>query len=93
MQASELPLSIVIIGVGPDDFGTMERLDSDKARLKDSRGRAVARDIVQFVHFTTHGDDVEQLTREVLAEVPKQLTGYMKSRRVEPLAKVGIITR
>jgi len=29
VQASHLPLSIVIVGVGNADFGNMERLDSD----------------------------------------------------------------
>ena len=29
VQASELPLSIIIVGVGGGDFGQMEELDSD----------------------------------------------------------------
>ncbi len=44
--ASELPLSIIIIGVGNDDFKNMEKLDSDGTILKDSKGRAAKNDIV-----------------------------------------------
>ena len=51
VAASRLPLSIVIVGVGPADFSAMERLDADDHKLVDSRGVAAARDIVQFVPF------------------------------------------
>ena len=30
VESSELPLSVIIIGVGDADFGTMEKLDADK---------------------------------------------------------------
>lgn len=34
----QLPLSIIIIGVGRDNFGNMEQLDSDTQLLMDRRG-------------------------------------------------------
>lgn len=45
-----LPLSIIIVGVGNADFGMMEQLDGDNG-LYDGRGNRAARDIVQFVPF------------------------------------------
>jgi hypothetical protein len=51
VAASTLPLSIVIVGVGPADFSAMEALDSDDALLRDRRGNVAERDIVQFVPF------------------------------------------
>ena len=48
---SELPCSIIIVGVGNADFEAMEELDGDGGRLRDSRGRECARDIVQFVEY------------------------------------------
>ena len=48
VRASVLPMSIIIIGVGGADFGTMEVLDGDGGRLRSAKGTA-ARDIVQFV--------------------------------------------
>ncbi|XP_077983033.1 copine-8-like [Glandiceps talaboti] len=44
--ASRLPMSIIIVGVGPADFDAMEELDADKKRLS-SRGQYAERDIVQ----------------------------------------------
>ena len=45
-QASALPLSIIIVGIGDADFEAMDVLDGDDVRLS-SRGRYAERDIVQ----------------------------------------------
>lgn len=50
-QASGLPMSIIIVGVGKDSFEAMDELDGDDGRLS-ARGRYVQRDIVQFVPFS-----------------------------------------
>ncbi|KAK4350126.1 hypothetical protein RND71_029439 [Anisodus tanguticus] len=50
VQAADLPLSILIVGVGGADFEEMEILDADKGeRLESTTGRIAVRDIVQFV--------------------------------------------
>ncbi|THG20274.1 hypothetical protein TEA_013336 [Camellia sinensis var. sinensis] len=50
VMASDLPLSILIVGVGGADFKQMEILDADNGhRLESSTGRIATRDIVQFV--------------------------------------------
>ncbi|KAI8529287.1 hypothetical protein RHMOL_Rhmol12G0213600 [Rhododendron molle] len=50
VKASDLPLSILIVGVGGADFKEMEILDADKGeRLESTTGRVASRDIVQFV--------------------------------------------
>lgn len=51
VDASSLPISLIVVGVGEADFTAMERLDGDDHHLRDSRGRAAERDIVQFVPF------------------------------------------
>lgn len=50
------------MGVGNADFEAMEELDGDDGPLRNTRGQAVARDIVQFVKFN------ESLARGDLAE-------------------------
>lgn len=49
VEASELPLSIIIVGVGDADFSNMNILDADDVPLKHSNGNIMKRDIVQFV--------------------------------------------
>lgn len=51
VEASTMPLSIVIIGIGEANFGNMEILDADEFVLTDSKTNEAARDIVQFVKF------------------------------------------
>mmetsp|Transcript_5377 Transcript_5377/g.9894 ORF Transcript_5377/g.9894 Transcript_5377/m.9894 type:complete len:156 (+) Transcript_5377:1208-1675(+) len=87
VEASTLPLSIIIVGVGRADFSKMEELDSDGALLRDSRGRTAARDIVQFVPFRDFHGNATLLAKEVLAEVPQQLTGFMKTKGASPIPR------
>lgn len=47
---SNLPLSIIIVGVGNADFSNMNTLDGDNG-LFNSKGQMANRDIVQFVPF------------------------------------------
>ena len=51
VQASALPCSVIIIGVGGADFSMMEELDSDGGLLRAPSGQAAKRDCVQFVKF------------------------------------------
>lgn len=87
VTGSNYPLSIIIIGVGNADFSAMEALDSDDALLRDHKGRTAARDIVQFVPFRKYQGNPYMLAKEVLAEVPAQLTGYMKLHNLAPMPK------
>lgn len=85
VRASRLPLSIIIVGVGPADFTAMELLDGDDGVLRSTVGEAVARDIVQFVPFRKFKDAPQaSLAQSVLAEVPNQLVSYFKMRGFDP---------
>ncbi|XP_040214968.1 copine-9 isoform X1 [Rana temporaria] len=90
VNASSLPLSIIIVGVGPAEFDAMEELDGDEVRVS-SRGRFAERDIVQFVPFRDYVDrsgnqvlSMARLAKDVLAEIPEQFLSYMKSREIKP---------
>mmetsp|Transcript_13476 Transcript_13476/g.34578 ORF Transcript_13476/g.34578 Transcript_13476/m.34578 type:complete len:94 (-) Transcript_13476:628-909(-) len=76
VEASKLPMSIIIIGVGDADFSRMEQLDGDEVALVNSRGVKAARDIVQFVPYRKFGGDAAMLAQEVLHELPDQVVEY-----------------
>ncbi|KAK5985776.1 Nicotinic receptor-associated protein 1 [Trichostrongylus colubriformis] len=93
INASYLPLSIIIVGVGDEDFSSMAELDSDDLLLS-HEGRTAQRDIVQFValrDFYCGAFEIENehimnmLAKEVLAEVPQQLSSYMERNSVMPM--------
>ena len=85
VKASDLPVSIIIIGVGNESFEKMVILDGDDAELRDSNGDRAKRDIVQFVPFKKFkNSSLDALAAEVLQEVPGQLLEYMSKKRIKP---------
>ena len=85
MAGSGLPLSIIIVGIGSADFGLMVTLDGDdKAIFSKKLNKYTERDIVQFVPFRDLKNDPVRLAREVLMEVPKQMTSYFQSKGIKP---------
>lgn len=100
VDASSLPLSIIIVGVGNADFDAMDELDGDTVRLTAPDGRMAVRDIVQFVpfrNFLGKGTNAQisrlHLAKEVLAEIPEQFLGFMKANRIVPKPPVNNPTR
>eukprot|EP00300_Choanocystis_sp_HF-7_P018827 c20151_g1_i4.p1 GENE.c20151_g1_i4~~c20151_g1_i4.p1 ORF type:complete len:273 (+),score=65.07 c20151_g1_i4:612-1430(+) len=88
IAASDLPLSIIIVGVGNAEFDSMEILDGDDGLLRHN-GRVAKRDIVQFVPFNKFAGNPARLAKEVLEEIPAQFLGYMKSQNLAPSAPLA----
>lgn len=87
VKASDLPLSILIVGVGGADFKEMEILDADKGeRLESSTGRVASRDIVQFVPFRDVQSGEISVVQALLSELPTQFLTYMRTRDIQPLS-------
>ncbi|KAL4601858.1 hypothetical protein ACB092_10G012400 [Castanea dentata] len=85
VKASDLPLSILIVGVGGADFREMEVLDADNGRrLESSTGRVATRDIVQFVPMREVHSGQISVVQSLLEELPGQFLTYMRSRDIKP---------
>lgn len=85
VDASDAPLSIIIIGVGNADFSAMEFLDADDSPLVSKGGIKMKRDIVQFVPFNKFlRNNGLGLESEVLAEVPKQVHDFCSTHGFIP---------
>jgi uncharacterized protein YegL len=81
VEASSLPLSIVIIGIGEENFKDMEKLDGDEDELEDSKGKKRKRDIVQFIALNNFKKNKllnkgTDFVEEVLKEIPRQIDEY-----------------
>ncbi|RZS28187.1 hypothetical protein BHM03_00061753 [Ensete ventricosum] len=84
VKASDLPLSILIVGVGGADFKEMEILDAEKGeRIESPTGRVASRDIVQFVAMRDAQSGEVSVIQSLLAELPRQFMSYMQSRDVD----------
>ncbi|KAK1174080.1 copine-3-like isoform X1 [Acipenser oxyrinchus oxyrinchus] len=85
VNASRLPMSVIIVGVGGADFSAMEFLDGDDGTLRSPTGQPAIRDIVQFVPFRKFQNaPKEALAQCVLAEVPQQVTSYFNINNLRP---------
>ena len=84
VEGSFLPLSVIIIGIGKDDFHEMVILDGDKIPIKSSTGMIRKRDLVQFVEFDKFKNNPTKLSEQVLEEVPRQVIEYYAMKNIFP---------
>lgn len=86
VEMSFTPVSVIIVGLGRENFSNMRKLDSDDKKLVSSKGKTAIRDIVQFVEFSKfENGPPERLAEEVLAELPRQVVNYMHTKNLKPI--------
>ena len=78
-------VSIIIVGVGSADFSNMEKLDGDAGEdglpsLKNTKGKEVERDIVQFVQFEETNDPVS-IKEKIFYELPHQIISFQQQTK------------
>lgn len=79
VEASLLPISIIIVGVGTANFATMQDLDGDEQPLLDYNGKRI-RDIVQFIKYDIkYATNPSLFSQDLLYEIPAQVEGYFRS--------------
>ena len=76
MRASRLPLSIIVVGIGGEDFSNMQGLGSSK--LGSVAAGFVERDVVGFAAFGDVAHDGSALAAQLLAKLPGQFLAYMR---------------
>jgi hypothetical protein len=84
VEASFLPISVIIVGIGDGNFGNMDILDADDNPLYDRRRRKADRDLVQFVPFNSYKNDPPKLAEQVLEEIPRQVVEYYQHKGIPP---------
>ncbi len=91
VNASNLPLSIIIIGIGDAEFSDMKILDGHGG-LTDSFGNSSQRDLVIFVAYNFYKSNPTTLAQKVLETIPNQFCEYMKliGKKPNPPSKVDI---
>lgn len=76
VDLAQLPVSIVLVGVGDYNFSTLEKLDGDKKWLRSSKKKLIKRDIINFVDFETCANDPDKLLKKILEEFPGQFMSF-----------------
>jgi len=83
IEAFDAPLSIIIVGVGTENFEKMKELDSDDGTLKIGK-KVSKRDIVQFVPLANYIMNPTLLAQETLKEIPKQIYEFTSQYQYKP---------
>ena len=76
VDIAHLPISIILVGIGDNDFGALEKLDGDKKWLRNSKKKLTKRDIVNFVDFGESYENLDRFGRKLLEEFPEQFMSY-----------------
>ena len=90
VKLAELPVSVLIVGVGNEDFSLMSKLDADEVALVSSKSnQQMSRDIVQFVPFRDFKDKpIQELATAALEEIPREVVSYFGAREIFPASAV-----
>lgn len=75
-EAAKLPISIIIVGVGEENYSQMKILDGDELEDGKENDFNPCRDIVQFVPYRKFRNNPEKLSEEVLQEIPEQVSRF-----------------
>ena len=79
-SCSNDPVSILIVGVGNEDFKEMKVLDGDDRKLK-----GATRDLVQFMKFRDYaGLQGKKMARVALNELPAQVDLFYRAQQIKP---------
>jgi Copine len=95
IELSRYPCSVIIIGVGSEDFSKMRTLDDSGEGCQPlKRGRDVAvRRFVQFVDYRSYADDeqgqvdMSRLGEEVLGNIPESVLAYIEYEKSAKVAR------
>ena len=77
IKNSDKPFSVIVVGVGNEDFTNMFQLDGDEQDLEDKNGNKCNRDICQFVRFKDFKNPL-RLREKVLMILPNQIEQYYR---------------
>ena len=80
IEASYLPFSLIIIGIGDGDFTKMMKFDINAIPANKKR---ILRDSVKFVIFNAYKNNTE-LQKKVFEDIPNQIVEYYSKIKINP---------
>ena len=89
VKASKLPVSIIIIGIGDNDFQSWKQIDTSITPLQSQTSNEfMERDCVQFIKFNKYKDSPGSLIRAIMKEIPNQMTEYFRNADIQPNTRI-----
>lgn len=85
INASSLPLSILIAGIGSSAFRNITMLASEQQYLAGSKGVKSDRNIVHFSSLNSYNNSCIEVCKNLLSKVPSDLLEYYRNRDIPPI--------
>eukprot|EP00440_Ansanella_granifera_P053373 gb/GFBE01057854.1/.p1 GENE.gb/GFBE01057854.1/~~gb/GFBE01057854.1/.p1 ORF type:complete len:1149 (+),score=234.03 gb/GFBE01057854.1/:1-3447(+) len=91
-ECDELPLSIIIVGIGNKEFTFLRELARDIENILPKKekkpgeelGTGLKRSLVRFIAFKDFREDPSALAAATLSELPKEVVGYYAAQGIKP---------
>ena len=84
VRSSNLPMSVIIVGIGDEDFSSLEELAENKSHAFDYYRENSSRNVLNFVFLKDSSDNNQPLYERALKEIPQQFMEYMVLERIYP---------
>ena len=81
IRNSPQPFSVIMVGIGNEDFSDMYTFDGDRQWLEDKNGNKCDRDICMFVKNNDYKGKATKLAERVLMVIPSQIEQYYRLNR------------
>jgi hypothetical protein len=81
IRNSPQPFSVIMVGIGNEDFSDMYTFDGDRQWLEDKNGNKCDRDICMFIKNNDYKGKATKLAERVLMVIPSQIEQYYRLNR------------
>ena len=82
--SSDLPISIVIIGLGKGPFTQLENVQKNFMNLKDINNNKAKRKNFKFISFNKQGKNYQKTVKNSLIDIPDQMIEYLILKNINP---------
>mmetsp|Transcript_52552 Transcript_52552/g.94325 ORF Transcript_52552/g.94325 Transcript_52552/m.94325 type:complete len:1146 (+) Transcript_52552:68-3505(+) len=89
-DCTELPLTIIFVGIGNKDFTFLRELADDmkhmlpKPKDQEDQGPGFERSLMKFICFNDFRDDPQKLAAATLSHLPQEVVRYYQDRGIKP---------
>jgi hypothetical protein len=82
--SSDLPISVVIIGLGKGPFTKLENVENNFMKLTDNNGNKAKRKNFKFISFNKQGKNYQKTVKNSLIDIPDQMIEYLILKNINP---------
>ena len=82
--SSDLPISVVVIGLGKGPFTKLENAENNFMKLTDNNGNKAKRKNFKFISFNKQGKNYQKTVKNSLIDIPDQMIEYLILKNINP---------